>query len=159
MPLGKSLDCLVEFLPRFRTILGSCVLVGQLGDLSCLQGPLSSCGCFCSVVKLCLTLKSHGLHHSGPPCPSPSSRVQQSSYPLNWRCHPIISFSVTLFSFCFESFTESGSFPTSQLFASGGQSIGASASASVLFNEYSGFISFRIDWFDLAVQGTLKSLL
>ena len=60
-----------------------------------------------------------------------------------------------------QSFPESGSFPVSQLFTSGGQSIGASASTLVSpSNEYSGFISFRIGWFDLlAVQGTLKSLL
>ena len=58
-----------------------------------------------------------------------------------------------------QSFPASGSFPMSQLCASGGQSIGASASASILPNEYSGLISFRIDWFDLAVRGTLKRLL
>ena len=61
--------------------------------------------------------------------------------------------------FCLQSFSSSGSFPVSQLFASGGQSIGASTSSLVL-SEYSGLISFRIDWFDLlAVQGTLKGLL
>ena len=58
-----------------------------------------------------------------------------------------------------QSFPASGSFPMSQLCASGGQSTGASASASILPNEYSGLISFRIDWFDLAVRGTLKRLL
>ena len=65
------------------------------------------------------------------------------------------------FSFCLQSFPASGSFPMSQLFPSGGQSIGASASASIEYsNEYSGLISFRMDWFDLlAVQETLKSLL
>ena len=65
-----------------------------------------------------------------------------------------------LFSSCPQSFPASGSFPMSVLFASGGQSTGASASASVPSNEYSGLISFRMDWFDLlAVQGTLKNLL
>ena len=65
------------------------------------------------------------------------------------------------FSFCLQSFPASGSFPVSQLFTSGGQSIGASASASVLsMNNQGWLISFRVDWFDLlAVQGTLKSLL
>ena len=63
--------------------------------------------------------------------------------------------SVIPFSSCLQSFPESGSFPKSRFFSSGGQSIGASA----IFGEYSGLISFRIDWFDLAVQGTLKSLL
>ena len=62
--------------------------------------------------------------------------------------------------YCLQSFPASGSFQMSQLFATGGQSIGVSASASVLPNEYSGLISFRMDWLDhLAVQGTLKSLL
>ena len=63
------------------------------------------------------------------------------------------------FSFCLQSFPASGSFQMSQFFISGGQIIGVSASASVLLNECSGLISFRIDWFDLlAVQGILKSL-
>ena len=64
------------------------------------------------------------------------------------------------FSSCLPSFPASGSFPMSQFFASGGQSIGVSASASALSNEYSGLISFKMEWLDLlAVQGTLKSLL
>ena len=70
------------------------------------------------------------------------------------------SSSVIPFSSCLESFPASGSFPVSQFFASGGQSIGVSASAISPSNEYSGLMSFRIDWFDLfVVQGTLKSLL
>ena len=64
------------------------------------------------------------------------------------------------FSSCPQSLPASVSFPMSQFLASGGQNIGASASASVIPSEYSGLISFRVDWFDLlAVQGTLKSLL
>ena len=76
-------------------------------------------------------------------------------------CYLIISSSIIPFSSCPQSFPASGSFPMSQFFTSGGQSIVASASASVSrSNEYSGLISFRIDWFDLlAVQGTLKSIL
>ena len=67
------------------------------------------------------------------PCPSPPPRVCSNSRPLSWWCHPIMSSSVTLFSYCPQSFPASGSFPMSQLFASSGQSIGAaSASASVL---------------------------
>ena len=62
------------------------------------------------------------------------------------------------FSSCPQSVPASGSFPMSQLFASGGQSVGVSASTSVLPSAYSGLISFRMDWLDLlAVQGTLKS--
>ena len=84
-----------------------------------------------------------------------------SSCSLSPWCHPTILSSVIPFS-CLQSFPESGSFPMSWLFASGGQSIGASASDSVLPTNIqdSGLISFRIDWFDLlAVQRTLKSLL
>ena len=82
-----------------------------------------------------------------------------NSCPLSQWCHPTISSSVAPFSSFLQSFPASGSFPMSLLFASSGQSIGVSVSASVL-HEYSGLISFRIDWFDcLAVKGTLKSLL
>ena len=73
-----------------------------------------------------------GLQHARPPCPSPSPRVCLNSCPLNRWCHPAISFSVIPFSSCPESLPESGSFLMSQFFASGDQSIGASASASVL---------------------------
>ena len=83
--------------------------------------------------------------------------VCSNSCPLSWWCHPSISSFVTPFCSCRQSFPASGSFPVSQLFALGGQRIGASALAS---SEYSGLISFRIDWFDLlAVQGALRSLL
>ena len=91
---------------------------------------------------------------------SPTPGVYSNSLPLSWWCHPTISSSVIPFSSCLQSFTASGSFPMSQFFASGCQSIGVSASASVLPSEYSGLISFRMNWLDLlAVQGTLKSLL
>ena len=78
------------------------------------------------------SLRPHGLQHTRFPCPSPSPRVCPSSCPLNWCCHPTIFSSVTLFSFCLQSFSAWGSFPMSWLFASGGQNIGASASAPVL---------------------------
>ena len=78
------------------------------------------------------SLRPHGLQHNMLPCPSPTPRVWANSCPLNRWCHPTISFSVTPFSSCLPSFPASGSFPVSQLFTSGGQSIGASASASVL---------------------------
>ena len=88
---------------------------------------------------------------------SPSPGVCSDSRPLSWWCHPTMSSSVVPFSSCPQSFPAAGSF-LSQLFASGGQSTGSST--SVPSNEYSGLISFRIDWFDLlAAQGTLKSLL
>ena len=102
-----------------------------------------------------------GLQHAGLPCPSPSPGACSNSCPLSRWCNPTISSCVVPFSSCPQSFPASGSFLISWLFISDGQSIGASAEASVLpVNEYSGLISFRIDWFDLlSVQGTLKSLL
>ena len=82
------------------------------------------------------------------------------THPSCRKCHPTISFSVMPFSSCLQSFPASGLFPMSQFFTSSDQSTGASSSASVLPNEYSGLISFRIDWLELlAVQRTLKSLL
>ena len=110
-----------------------------------------------SVMSNCLQL--HGLQHTRLPCPLPTPRACSNSSPLSWQWHPNISSSVIPFFSCLQSFPESGSFPMSQFFASGDQSIGASVSESVLLVN-SGLISFRIDWFDiLAVQGTLKSLL
>ena len=74
----------------------------------------------------------HGLQHTRPPCPSPTPGVYLNSCPLSQWCHPTISFSVIPFSSHLQSFPTSGSFQTSQLFSSGGQSTGVSASASVL---------------------------
>ena len=84
----------------------------------------------CSVVSD--SLWPHELQHSRLPCLSPIPGVYSNSYPLRWWWHPTISSSVIPFSFCLQYFPESGSFQTSQFFASGSQSIGVSASASVL---------------------------
>ena len=106
------------------------------------------------------SLQPHGLQQARLPCPSPSPRVCSNSCPLSWWCHQTISSSVIPFSSCLQSFPESGSFPMSLLFASGAQSIGSFSFSINHSNEYSGLISFRIDWFDLlAVKGTLQSLL
>ena len=79
--------------------------------------------------------------------------------PLSWWCHPTISFSVTLFFSCPQSFPASGSFPMSRLWVRWPEYWSFSFSISPS-SEYSGLISFRIDWFHLLViQGTLKSLL
>ena len=86
---------------------------------------------FCSVAQSCLTLQPHGPQHARLPCPSPNPRVYLYSCPLNQWCHPTISASVVHFS-CLQNFSASGSFQMSQLFTSGGQSIGVSASTSVL---------------------------
>ena len=74
------------------------------------------------------SLQPYGLQHTRPPCLSPSPGICPSSRPLNQWCHPTISSSVLPFSSCLPSFTASGPFPMSWLFASGGRSIGASAS-------------------------------
>ena len=78
------------------------------------------------------SLGTHGLQHSRPPCPSPTPRVYSSSRPLSQRCHPTILSSVVPFSSHLQSFPASGSFLMSRLLMSGGQSIGVSASTSVL---------------------------
>ena len=84
----------------------------------------------CSVVSG--SLRPHGLEHARPPCPSPAPGVYSNSCPSSRWCHPAISSSAVPFSSCPQSFPASGSFPMSQLFPWGGQSIGVSASASVL---------------------------
>ena len=75
------------------------------------------------------SLWPHGLQHARPPCPSPTPRVYANSCPSSQWCHPTISSSVVSFSSCLQSFPASRSFQMSQLFTSGAQSIGASASA------------------------------
>jgi len=72
------------------------------------------------------SLRSHGLQHTRPPCPSPTPRCCSNSGPSSQWCHPTISSSVVPFSSCLQSFPASGSFPMCQFFASGGQSIGVS---------------------------------
>ena len=90
------------------------------------------------------SLQPQGLQLSRPPCPSPTPGVYSDSCPLSRWCHPTISSSVIPFSSCLQSFPESGSFPMSQFFASGGQSIGVSASASVLPMNTQGW--FPLGW-------------
>ena len=84
----------------------------------------------CSVMSD--SLRPHELQHARPPCPSPTPRVYPNACPLSWWCHPTISSSVVPFSSCPQSFLASGSFQMSQLFPSGGQGLGVSASTSVL---------------------------
>jgi len=104
------------------------------------------------------SLQPHGMQHARLTCPSPTPGACSNSCPSSWWCHPTISSSVIPFSSHLQSFPASGSFQMSQFFLSSGQSIGTSASASVHPMNIQ-LISFRIDWFDLAVQGTLKGLL
>ena len=78
------------------------------------------------------SLWPHGLQHARPPCPSPTPRVYSNSCPSSCWCHPTVSSSIVPFSSHLQSFPASGSFQISQFFTSGGQSIGVSASASLL---------------------------
>ena len=112
----------------------------------------------CSVMSD--SLRPCGLQHARLPCPSPTPWACSNSWPLSQWCHPTILPSVIPFSSCLQSFQESGSFPRSQFFASGGQKYWNFSFSISPSNEYSGLISFRMDWLDLpAVQGTLKGLL
>ena len=87
---------------------------------------------FSSVAQSCPTFWPHEPQHARPPCPLPTPGVHPNPCTLSRWCHPTISSSVIPFSYSPQSFPASGSFQKSQLFASGGQSIGVSASASVL---------------------------
>ena len=100
-----------------------------------------------SVMSDCLW--PHESQHARPPCPSPTPGVHRDSCPSNQWCHPAISSSVIPFSSCPQSLPASGSFQMSQLFASGGQSIGASASAWVLPMNIQ-------DWFPLGWTGWIS---
>ena len=95
------------------------------------------------------SLQTHGLQHARLPYPSLSPGVCSNSCPLNWWCHPTISSSVIPFSSCPPSFPASGSFPKGWLFTLGGQSIGASAPASVLPMNIQ-------DWFPLGLTGWIS---
>ena len=105
--------------------------------------PLLSCS------VLSNSLQPHGLQHTRLPCPSPSPRALWNSCPLSWWYHTTILSSVVLFSSRLQSFPASGSFPVRQFFASGGQSIGASASASVLPMNIQ-------DWFPLGLNSLIS---
>ena len=105
------------------------------------------------------SLQPHGPQHARPPCPSPTPRVYRNSSPVSWWCHPTIPSSVVPFSYCIQSFPESGSFQMNWFFTSGGQSVGFSFNIGPS-NGYSALISLRMDWLDLlSVKGTLKSFL
>ena len=99
----------------------------------------------CSVVSN--SLRPHELQHARLPYPSPSPRAFSNSCPLSRECHLTISFSVDPFSSCLQSFPTSGSFPMSWLFASGGQSIGASSSVLPMNIQ---------DWFPLGLTGWIS---
>ena len=101
----------------------------------------------CSVVSNSFWL--HRLQHARLPCPSPTPEAGSNSCPLSQWYHPIISSSVISFFSCLQSFPALGSFPVSQFFASSGQNIGVSASASVLPMDIQ-------DWFPLGLTGWIS---
>ena len=125
------------------------------GSHSLLQGifPTQSVSQFShSVVSNCL--QTHGLKHARLPCPSQTCRAYSNSCPSRWWCHPTISSSVVPFSSRLQSFRASVSFPMSQLFTLGGQSIGVSASGSVLpVNIQDRFPLGWSDWISLKSKG------
>ena len=133
------------------------LFVFDMGTLCNLAVEISLVQFSCSVMSN--SLWPYGLQHARPPCSSPTLGACSNSCPLSRWCHPTIPSSVVPFFSRLQSFPASGSFPMSQFFASGGQSIGISTLVSVLLMNIQ-LISLRIDWLDLlAVQGTLKSLL
>ena len=100
------------------------------------------------------SLRPHESQHAKPPCPSPTPGVYSNTCPSSWWCHPTISYSVVPFSSCPQSFPASGSFPMSQLFTWGGQSIGVSASASVLSMNTQDWSPLRLTgWISLQSKG------
>ena len=104
---------------------------------------------FSSVAQLRLTVQPHGPQHARLPCPSPTLGAYSNSCPSSWWCHPTISSSIVPFSSYLQSFPGSGSFPVSQFFTSGSQSIGVSASASVR-------PMYIPDWFPLGWTGWIS---
>ena len=109
-----------------------------------IKGLFSSVQFGCSVVFD--SLRPRELQHAGPPCLSPSPGVHSNSHPSSRWCHPAISSSVVPFSSCPQSLPASESFPMSQLFAWSGQSIGVSASASVLPMSTQHWSPFSLTW-------------
>ena len=106
------------------------------------------------------SLRPHEPQNARPPCLAPTPRVHPNPCPSSQWCHPTISSSIVPFSSCPQSLPASGSFQMSQLFSFRWPKYWSFSFNISPSNEYSGLISFRMDWLDLlAVQGTLKSLL
>ena len=131
----------------------------------CLRYNKLSCDlCCCSVPKSCLTLCNPmdlmQVQHAKLPCPSPSPVVCPSSCPMNQWCHPTISSSVVPFSSCPQSLPASESFPMSQLFTWGGQSIGVSALPSFLPTNTQGWSPLEwTGWISLLSKGLLCTIM
>ena len=114
---------------------------------------------FRSVAVVSNSLQPHGLQYGRPPCPSPTPGVYPNLCPLSWWCHPTISSSIIPFSSHLQSFPASGSFQMSPFFTSGGQSIGVSASTSVLpMNIQEWFPLGWTGWISLQSKGLSRVL-
>ena len=132
----------------------SLVWLKQLSMHIPFYNPINSASVQFSCSVMSDSLWPHGLQHTRPPCPSQTAGVCSNSCPLSWWCHPTISSSVIPFSSCLQSFPASGSFPMSQLFASGGHNIGVSASALVHpMNIQDWFHLEWTSWISLQSQG------
>ena len=126
------------------------------------QAPTQRWSRYCQFSRSVVSnsLWPHGLQHARLPCPSPTAGVCSNSCPLSQWCHPTISSSVDPFSSCLQSSPASGFFPKESLLHIRWPKYWSFSFSISLSNEYSGLISFRMDWLDLlAVWGTLKSLL
>ena len=138
--------CHTEFRKHMATMENNMKILKELK----IELPFSSVQ-LSSLTQSCSTLcQLHGPQHARLPCPSPTAGACSNSCSSNWWCHPTISFSVVPFPSCLQSFQAPGSSPRSQFFASGGQSIGASASASVLPMNIQ-------DWFPLGLTDLICS--
>ena len=127
-------------------------IVAILGGLTRVETDTSSVQFSCSVESD--SLRPHGLQHARLPYPPPTPGACSNSCPSSWWCHPNITSSVVPFSSCLQFFPASGSFPMSQLLASGGKSTGASASASVLpINSQNCFPLEWTGWISLQSKG------
>ena len=139
----------LNYILKYGWIILHCVYISLFVYL---LGTLGSFPTFFVVVQLLSHVQLfviRGLQYARLPCPSLSPGVCSNSCPLSQWCYLTISSSVALFSFCHQSFRASGSFPTNWLFTSGGRSIGAPASASVLLKNVQG-------WFPLELTGMIS---
>ena len=149
----QTMSFLMLSLAFYPYIAVSCILSVLVPGLHLGQPPVQFS---CSVISD--SLKPHGLQHARPPCPSPTPRVHSNSCPLSRWCHPAISSSAVPFSSCPQSLPVSGSFPVSQLFASGGPSIGVSASTSVLPVNTQGWSIGWTGWISLQSKGLSRCI-
>ena len=139
---GEAMDTVIDFIFLDSKITADGDLRHEIKDACSLEEKLWPTSVQFSSSVVSDSLQPHAPQHSRPPCPSPTPRGYTKSHPLSRQCHPIISSSVVPFSSCLQSYPASGSFLMSQFFASGGQSIRASASVLPMNVQ---------DWFSLGL--------